>query len=165
MIEFKGQVSKRCQQYISHMEGKMGLVGSSWAILLIMIPTTVILFIYMPLIRFVTLPICILFSALVLFLVYYSPFMKSTFPMIIPTRIVIDDEGNITSYGEKFEISNPIDTVFVVFDCGEWYHISWNRKIGFGSERFVCQKDLLTEGSIEEFEKLFEGKIVRKYKQ
>ena len=27
---------------------------------------------------------------------------------------------------------------------------------------FVCQKDLLIEGSLEEFEKLFEGKIQRK---
>ena len=27
----------------------------------------------------------------------------------------------------------------------------------------ICQKDLIIEGTIEEFEKLFEDKIVRKY--
>ena len=117
----------------------------------------------MPTIRFLVIIAGILFSVFFLFMVYYSPFMKSTFPMILPTRVVISDDGYITSYGEKFELTNPIDTVAVVIDCGEWYHISWNRKVGFGPERFICQKDLLTHGTIEEFEKLFEGKIVRKY--
>ena len=34
-----------------------------------------------------------------------------------------------------------------------------------GSMFFICQKDLIVEGSIEEFEKLFEDKIVRKYEK
>ena len=165
MIEFKGNVSKRCQKYISGLEGKMGLRGSSIAVLLIMIPATVLVAVYMPTIRFLVIIAGILFSAFFLFMVYYSPFMKSTFPMILPTRVVISDDGYITSYGDKFELTNPIDTVAVVIDCGEWYHISWNRKVGFGPERFICQKDLLTHGTIEEFEKLFEGKIVQKHKK
>ena len=32
----------------------------------------------------------------------------------------------------------------------------------YKSQRFVCQKDLLVQGTIEEFEAVFEGKIVRK---
>jgi hypothetical protein len=28
--------------------------------------------------------------------------------------------------------------------------------------KFICQKDLLTEGTLEEFESLFEGKIIKK---
>ena len=29
------------------------------------------------------------------------------------------------------------------------------------SDKFICQKDLLTKGSLEEFERIFEGKIKR----
>lgn len=29
----------------------------------------------------------------------------------------------------------------------------------------ICQKDLIVEGTMEEFEKLFEDKIVRKYEK
>lgn len=165
MIEFKGKVSNRCQKYISDLEGKMGLVGSSVAVFLIMIPATILVAAYMPTIRLLVITSGILFSAFFLFMVYYSPYMKSTFPMILPTRVVISDNGYITSYGEKFEITHPIDTVVVVIDCGEWYHISWNRRVGFKPERFVCQKNLLTRGTIDEFEKLFEGKIVQKLKK
>lgn len=165
MIEFKGNVSKRCQKYISDLEGKMGLRGSSIAVLLIMIPATVLAAVYMPTIRFLVIIAGILFSVFFLFMVYYSPFMKSTFPMILPTRVVISDDGYITSYGENFELANSVADATIVVDYGEWYHISFTRntKIGLGNGRFVCQKDLLTQGSIDQFEKLFEGKIVRKY--
>ncbi len=32
------------------------------------------------------------------------------------------------------------------------------------NRRFICQKDLITEGTIEEFEEIFKDKIVRKTK-
>ena len=37
-------------------------------------------------------------------------------------------------------------------------------KFPFGkySDKFICQKSLLTQGTLEEFEALFEGKIERK---
>ena len=53
-----------------------------------------------------------------------------------------------------------IDSVKRVVDYGEWYDF-----VFYYSDRdlyFVCQKSLLTKGTLEEFEALFEGKIVRK---
>ena len=47
-----------------------------------------------------------------------------------------------------------------VIDCGEWYYIIF--KFGDIGNSWVCQKDLLIQGTIEDFEKLFEGKIIRK---
>ena len=44
-----------------------------------------------------------------------------------------------------------------VYDYRCWYYL----EIDFGDPYFICQKDLLTEGTLEEFEALFEGKIVR----
>lgn len=47
-----------------------------------------------------------------------------------------------------------------VIDYGEFYYLYLYRIDP--SKGIVCQKNLLTNGTIEEFEKLFEGKIKRK---
>ena len=47
-----------------------------------------------------------------------------------------------------------------VIDYGKYYYLYLNRVDP--SNGIVCQKDLLTEGTVEQFEKLFEGKIKRK---
>jgi len=46
-----------------------------------------------------------------------------------------------------------------VMDFGDYYYIKFG-----GTTAFIIQKDLLVEGTLEDFEKLFEGKIVRKIK-
>ncbi len=47
-----------------------------------------------------------------------------------------------------------------ITDEGDWYQIIFYfpHKVG----DCICQKDLITEGSIEEFENIFEGLIVKK---
>lgn len=47
-----------------------------------------------------------------------------------------------------------------VIDYGKYYYLYLYRFDP--SNGIVCQKDLLTEGTVEQFEKLFEGKIKRK---
>ena len=56
--------------------------------------------------------------------------------------------------------TKPIKKIKKVVDFGEYYYLyvcRWDASNGI-----ICQKDLLIEGSLEEFEKLFEGKIQRK---
>ena len=53
----------------------------------------------------------------------------------------------------------PISKVKKVIDMGEWYYIIF--KFGDISNSWICQKDLITQGTIEDFEKIFEGKIKR----
>jgi hypothetical protein len=55
-----------------------------------------------------------------------------------------------------------INEVRKVIDYGDFYSIRIKQQYEFGV--FLCQKDLLTKGSIEEFEKTFKGKIIRKGK-
>lgn len=45
-----------------------------------------------------------------------------------------------------------------IIDEGEWYFLTFKGDI---TDTLVCQKSLIKKGTIEEFEKLFEGKIVR----
>ena len=53
-----------------------------------------------------------------------------------------------------------IDSVDTVIDYGDWYHLLFNFEDR--DTYFVCQKNLLTKGTLEEFEALFDGKIERR---
>ena len=45
-------------------------------------------------------------------------------------------------------------------DFGEYYVLIFRDSGNFS--QIICEKDLLTNGTIEQFEELFDGKIVRK---
>ncbi len=60
------------------------------------------------------------------------------------------------SQGDTVTLEQNVRNVRWVLDFGEWYHIVFRSK--FDQGRFVCQKDLLVKGTIEEFESLFEEK-------
>lgn len=57
-------------------------------------------------------------------------------------------------------VEKPIKKIKRVLDYEDCYYVIY----GDMNNSIVCQKDLLTEGSIEEFEALFQGKIIRKKK-
>lgn len=79
---------------------------------------------------------------------------------ITPKRIYIVDD-NMVCITDKFTENRSVELVKKVFDYGEFYFISFY--FGKISGNFVCQKSLLTKGTLEEFENLFDDKIVRKY--
>ena len=53
------------------------------------------------------------------------------------------------------------DDVSKIIEYENMYIIVFSGLMGLG---IIAQKDLLVEGTFEEFEKLFEGKIIRKIK-
>lgn len=79
---------------------------------------------------------------------------------ITPKRIYVID-NNLICISDKQTESRGVELVKTAYDYGEFYFLSF--PMGKKSGNFVCQKDLLTQGTLEEFEKLFDGKIVRKY--
>ena len=76
-------------------------------------------------------------------------------------EIVLDNEI-VTFINRTFQKVKtiPFSQIKKVKDEGNFYVIIF----GGYSNGIVCQKDLIVEGSIQEFEKLFEGKIVRNKK-
>ena len=74
--------------------------------------------------------------------------------------IIVDDcsDGKIVDF--RYFPGMERENVKCIFDFGDWYHIVF--KFPTKSIYCVCQKNLLEEGTIEEFETIFEGKIVRK---
>ena len=77
----------------------------------------------------------------------------------LPKRICIRDD--ILLYvSDKLTESQSVTDVRRVVDYGEYYVLLFPP--GKFSNKFICQKDLLTKGTLQEFEALFEDKIERK---
>ncbi len=68
----------------------------------------------------------------------------------------------ITSVLNQTKGFDKISKVKKVIDYDTYYFVCF--RIIDGKAGIVCQKNLLTEGTIEEFEELFKGKIIRKSK-
>lgn len=86
---------------------------------------------------------------------------NKNFELYLPKRMVIED-GMINLENEYRSEFRFIEDVDRIVDMGDWYHIlfCFPKK----SLYYVCQKNLLVEGTLEEFEKLFEGEIQRQTK-
>ena len=79
----------------------------------------------------------------------------------MPKRVYVDtEEESIVHECEKMERFHMLYSVERVLDYGEWYYFIFN--YANRDLYFVCQKSLLTNGTLEEFEELFEGKIERR---
>ena len=80
---------------------------------------------------------------------------------LLPERLFIDtDERTIVSQIKGMnETFKMLDSVTKVEDYGDCYAFYFgNRVSGLG---FIAQKDLITQGTIEEFEEIFEEVLVR----
>lgn len=76
-----------------------------------------------------------------------------------PKQIYIKD-GEIVCIAEQYNEIRYIDDVKLVIDYGDFYDVIF--PFGKISEKFVCQKSLLSHGTIAEFESFFEGKLRKK---
>lgn len=81
---------------------------------------------------------------------------------ITPKRIVASLEGAVPGDPDDYNaVVFGLDKVKSVTDYGAFYDI----KADMWPIHFYCQKDLLTQGTLEDFEKLFADKLVRKTKK
>jgi len=78
-----------------------------------------------------------------------------------PYRIAIED-GYIVCQTNKETESRGFQDVKQIYDYGEWY--SFVFVFGKKTTRFVCQKDLISKGTLKDFEELFKGKIIDRTK-
>lgn len=76
------------------------------------------------------------------------------------------DSKNAYIFKGKRNYTVPATGIKQIIDYGEFYQIKlyFVAHIGFEFNIFICQKDLLTKGTLEEFEKMFDDKIVRSEK-
>ncbi len=153
MIKFQGELSQKCRKHLSNWEtlgGKIsgisvGLLGCIGAILL-----AIYWNIY-----------AIMFLFPMFLVMIFSGWSDKRTKEREPKSITIEND-TIKMKSNTQEDVRDLDMVKSVKDYGEWYVFKFF--LSYKSGYFICQKDLLVEGTIEEFEKLFEGKIIRKHK-
>lgn len=102
--------------------------------------------------------LCIVLPILAVVAVF-APYLivKVSKDRFAPKRITIND-GLVLLVTDNLTDSRKIEQVKKVKDYGEYYALTLSG-FGYYSSHFICQKNLLTKGSIDEFEALFEGKI------
>ena len=151
MIIFEGQISGKCKEGVLRKGAKNSFIGGLITSILFAIPT-VVLALKIDLIILLFLLVIIPFP----FLAAIPP-KEKYYPMIFPSKVTIDTQtGRMTTQSSQFFAESSITEVVKVLDKGEWYLIYVKSKDG----RFICQKDLLTNGTLDEFEKNFKDKLV-----
>lgn len=153
MIEFYGELSEQCKKYIINREKKVGTFAALIVSVIFSIPIIILSIIidWIFLLAFFVLILIILLS-------WLQPTSK-IYGKILPKRVSIKN-GIIESEGDDFDYVEKLSSVKFVLDMGEWYHIYFKYK--YRNFRFICQKDLIKQGTLEEFEDLFVGKIIKK---
>ena len=76
------------------------------------------------------------------------------------------DSKNAYILKGKRNYTVPATGIKQIADYGEFYQIKlyFAAYVGFEFNIFICQKDLITKGTLEEFEKMFDEKLVRSEK-
>ncbi len=155
MIKFQGEISQECKKWFLNREFVCCLlVGLNTTVVC---GVGIVLFaIYWNLLAlwFFVLPILLTFA--LCFQCVCKYILK-----ILPTVITIED-GYIEVKNESESTWRNLDYVKNIIDCGGWYIFTFY--FPHKARWFICQKNLIVDGTIEEFEELFEDKIVRKFK-
>ena len=97
----------------------------------------------------------LLLSAVIILVPKGKKLRKST----LPKKIYMDNTS-IVCVADSYIESKLIRDVTKVIDYGYFYQVCF--RLGKWSDKFICQKSLITKGSLREFESLFKGKLIRK---
>lgn len=152
MIRFYGEINKESQKFIAKKMLRLGLYAMIVLLIVVGFPS-ILAGVFFD-IWFFT-----IFTGMgmlvALFLSYYT--RKDYYPNLITI-----DNNQICAEIGKGMATRTFDDVKQIIDYGEFYDIIFyfpNKVLNC-----ICQKDLIQEGTIEDFEELFKDYIVRKYK-
>lgn len=152
MIVFRGYVNNNTLKYIYKKMMRLGWIAALTEFIIIGIPCVLIGIVF----EFWIFSILVLFLSIPLTLLIAWSTRKDQLPYLI--RI---EKSEIYAEIGRGAGSRTLDDIKEILDYGDFYDIIFyfpNKVLNC-----ICQKDLIIEGTIEEFEKLFEDKIVRKY--
>ncbi len=151
-LVFRGKLNEECSRYLKKKRIIEGIIvcGGTFigtSPIIICLAFAISYWMFLSLIPF--------FMICLINVLFYDESFKSE-----PDEIDIDDMF-LTGYCAKYDYKriDYLSDVLEVTDMGTWYKISLNLKY---NSFFACQKDLIVEGTLEEFEELFADKLVRK---
>lgn len=155
MIEFNGYLTGEAEKFYWKKSRRLIQILSLVALSLLWPP---ILFVSIRL-NYLAIIIAYALMCIIIPSLLFIPKRKKEKLLLTPKKIQITDETIICT-ADKFTDSRFISAVNKVYDYGDFYFISF--VFGNISEKYVCQKNLLSEGTLDQFEKIFEPKLVKK---
>lgn len=155
MIEFNGYISGNAEKRFYSKSRNIVQNAFLFAILLLL---PVIVFVSYRMHSWAPLG-CYCVIAILIPLSLRIPKSKKEKLAMLPKRIYVEGDC-IVCVANQYSESRVIDDVKQVIDHGEFYELTF--PFGKGSEKFICQKNLLSKGSLETFEALFKGKVRKK---
>lgn len=154
MIEFNGYISGVAEKHF-YKKNQRFTRNILFTSMLVILPFIIRLSISVN--RLVIVPVYVLFMV-VFPLLAYIPQGEKQRRTYLPKKIFTERES-IISIADAYAESRYIEDAKELRDYGAFYEIVF--PFGKISDKFICQKALLTKGTLEEFESLFEGKISR----
>ena len=152
MILFQGEINLAIKKQILKKESFIGFISAFIPAILVAI-IIIILTISIHWIYIVMLPVLGLF----VFVATLLPTKRDN-GTLFPEQVYIKNDI-IECKGKCFYKSRHLSKIKKIIDKGEWYQIIFY--FPYKNISFICQKDLIIKGSIEEFEKIFAGKKVK----
>ena len=151
MIEFRGTLSDTCTKEMMKRETITKLI--------VFTPLGVAFALPFFIIGLFKEPMFHAFAALafIICLCGAGPAPKNKYHTIFPTSVKIDGE-DLSISGDGFFHERGMEQVKKVIDFGDWYQIVFY--FPHKNLYFICQKDLIVQGTIQEFEELFGDLIV-----
>ena len=155
MIEFSGRISGSAEKHFWKANAKTGMF--LWfTVLSLFWPLVAVLTVKMKSILPIVL-YAVLFATVGL--ASWIPKSAKEKEKYVPRRIYIDGD-RIISESNVNHMGQFLSDVKRVYDYGEFYFFVF--PIGKISNDYICQKDLLSSGTLEEFEALIGDKLVRR---
>ena len=162
MIEFDGYISGASERYMWKKARRFGII-ITYIAMTIFLPFIVYLYFELKsTFGFGTLEIILGYFSLYLLvpLISLIPKSKKEKARFNTCNVFTDKEYIVARLGNGEKNTRLISDVKCVNDYTEFYELVF--PIGKSSDSFICQKNLLTRGTLEEFEELFRGKIINK---
>lgn len=154
MIEFKGELSKTCKEFVVKNEANCARRAATIACVPFAVAEIIWWAVSGKLLVLIALPVLVMAA----FLAGIKPNEKGY--GLIMTKWVTIEGNDLECEGDQFHETKTMDQIKCVIDYGEWYKFEF--RLPGNCQRFICQKDLITQGTIEDFEKLFADKIIRR---
>ena len=151
-LVFRGKLNEECSRYLKKKRIIEGIIKFN---VMFVVSIPFVLCFAFAVSYWVFLFLIVTFIFALIDVLFYDESFK-----VEPDEIDIDDMF-LTGYCAKYDYKriDYLSDVLEVTDMGTWYKISLNLKY---NSFFACQKDLIVEGTLEEFEELFADKLVRK---
>ena len=155
MVEFLGDLSGDYKRYTAKQQAKYNFLVSCIVSTII----TVIIIIFSIKVHW----IFVVFMVPIIFLIICSSIIPKgkILDYVLPTQIIIIN-NLITCKGKKFCTTKELNCVKKVIEKENFYQIIF--RFPYKDLRFICQKDLLVNGSIDDFKDIFKDKIVKSKK-